>query len=117
MSAEWIEHKGKKILYIDYRNLPPQQMLDLIREATQIIVTSGSKENLSLTDVTGCSLNNEFIELAKECGKSSLLMTKKAAILGVYGARKIILNMINAVSPKPRKPFDTVEDAKDWLIE
>lgn len=117
MSAQWIDHKGKKIIYISYAGLSPEKMLDQIREATKMIVDSGSNENLSLTDVTGCFVNDAFIELAKQEGAKSLPLTKKAAIVGITGVKRILLNAVNMVSPKSRKPFDTVEQAKDWLAE
>jgi len=117
MSAEWVIHKGKKILLISYRDLSPEQKLAQIREATQIIQASGSSENLTLTDVTDCFVDKEFIELAKQEGKKSLALTKKAAIVGVTGIKKILLDAVNKFSSKPRKPFSTIAQAKDWLVE
>jgi hypothetical protein len=117
MSIEWVEYKGKKILYIEYKNLSPEQMLNQIKEATKILVATNSKENLTLTDMTGSFVNDEFLELAKEQGKISLSVTKKAAIVGVTGIKKLLLNVVNTVSPLSRKPFDNIDDAKEWLIE
>ncbi|MBI4979278.1 MAG: hypothetical protein HZC28_17485 [Spirochaetes bacterium] len=117
MSAQWIDHKGKKIIYIKYGGLTQPQMLDQIREATKMIVESGSNENLSLTDMTDTHIFDEFMELAKIEGAKSLPLTKKAAIVGVVGVKRILLNAVNMVSPKARKPFDTIEQAKDWLVE
>lgn len=116
MGAEWIEHKGKQILYIKYAGLPPEAMLDLIRQATQMIVDAKTDEVLSLTDVSGCYLNQEFVNLSKEQSRISLPLTKKAAIVGVAGLKKILLNAVNKFSPKPRVSFDTLEEARDWLV-
>ena len=117
MSIEWIYHKDRKILYISYINLSAPQMLDQIREAAKIIAATRSQDNLTLTDITGCNIDNKFIDLAKEQSKTSLLLTKKAAIIGIYGIRKMVLDMINSVSPKQRKPFATKQEAMDWLAE
>lgn len=117
MGAEWINHKGKKILYINYGKLPPPDMLALIKKASGMLVASGSSENLTLTDMRDVFVNNEFIALAKEQGKVSLPLTKKAAIVGVTGVKKILLTGVNAFTSKPRIPFDTLEEAKDWLVK
>jgi hypothetical protein len=117
MSMEWITHHGKKILYIKYADMPLSDQLAQIDQATQALVDSGSHENLTLTDVIGMIVKEEFIEHSKEKGKISAQYTKKAAIVGIEGVRKILLQAVNAVSGNPRVPFPTVEEAKDWLVE
>ena len=117
MSIEWIDHKGKKILYIKYGGLSPAERLEQIKQATKMIVATNSDKNLSLSDMSDCYVDNDFIELAKEQGKISLPLTHKAAIVGVTGVKKILLNVVNALSPKARKPFDSIDEAKDWLAE
>lgn len=117
MGAEWILHKGKKILYINYSGLSIEEQLDLIREATQILLDSGSEENLTLTDIRGITISSEFVNFAKEMGKKSGLVTKKAAVLGIEGLKKFILYGVNRISGNIRQPFNTIEEAKDWLVE
>ncbi len=117
MGAEWINHKGKKILFINYGKLSLPEMLALVKKAAAMIVASGSSENLTLTDVSDAFVNNEFIAFAKEQSKISLPLTKKSAIVGVTGVKKILLKGVNAFTSKPRVPFDTVEQAKNWLVE
>ena len=117
MSAEWITHKGKKILYINYSGLEINEQLNLIREATGILLESGSKENLTLTDVRDGKVTQKFIDFAKEMSKKSTPVTKKAAVVGVEGIRKVLLQAVNRFSGSARKPFGTIEEAKDWLVE
>lgn len=117
MGAQWIFHKGKRILYIDYNGLGKEEQLDLIREATQILLGSGSKDNLTLSDCRNMAVTTDFVELAKEQGKLSGAVTHKAAVLGVVGVRKVLLQAINRFSGNPRVPFDTPEQAKEWLVQ
>jgi hypothetical protein len=56
MSAEWINYKDKKIIYINYMGLKPAEMSDLVKQATQMIVASKSNDVLSLSNVTDCFL-------------------------------------------------------------
>jgi hypothetical protein len=116
MSAEWINYQGKKILFIDYSGLTPPEQLEQIRKAAQMLADTKATDNLSLTNVSNTRVSQEFIELAKEQGKISAPFTKKAAIVGITGIRKIILKAVNTVSGNPRVPFDTIEQAKEWLV-
>ena len=117
MGAEWISHKGKKLLYINFGKLSPSEMAALVKKAAAMIVASGSSQNLTLTDVNDAFVNNEFLAVAKEQSKISLPLTKKSAIVGVTGVKKILLQGVNAFTSKPRVPFDTIEQAKNWLVE
>lgn len=117
MSIEWISYKNVKILHIKYSGLSQEAMCDQIRAATKAIVDTKSTENLVITDMQDCFVNEAFVELAKQQGKISLPFCKKSAIVGITGIKKLILNTINALSPKPRVPFDTLEAAKEWLAQ
>jgi hypothetical protein len=117
MSAEWIEYKGKRILYINYVGLKPVEMGELVKQATQMIVDAKSTKVLSLSNVTDCYFNTELLELIKKQGSISLPLTEKAAVVGVTGIKNVLLSAVNAIWPKSRKPFDTLEQAKDWLVE
>ena len=117
MGAQWISHKGKKILYVEYGKLSLPEMVALVKKAAAMIVASGSSQNLILTNMTDAFANNEFLAVAKEQSKLSLPLTKKNAIVGVTGVKKVLLSGINAFTSKPRVPFDTVEQAKDWLVQ
>jgi hypothetical protein len=117
MSIEWLDHKGKKILYIKYSGMSPQAQLDQIREATKALLDTKVQDNLTLSDISGTFVNEDFIALAKDKGKESAPVTKKAAVVGISGVRKILLAAVNRISTNPRKPFDTVAEAKDWLAE
>lgn len=117
MSIEWIDYKGTKILHIKYAELSPEAMCDQIKTATKTIVDTKSQENLVLTDMIDCFVNEEFVELAKQQGKISLPFCKKSAIVGISGIKKILLNGVNLLSPKPRVPFDTLDEAKEYLVQ
>jgi hypothetical protein len=117
VSIQWLTHKNKKILHIKYSGLSPKEMKDQILTATQLIVDTNSKENLVISDMIDCYVDNDFIELAKEKGKISLPHCKKSAIVGISGIKKILLKSVNVITSKPRVPFDTMDDAKEWIVK
>jgi hypothetical protein len=117
MSIEWITHEGKKILYIKYSGLSYSEQLEQIERATQILVDTKTNDNLTLSDLTHSHINQDFVNLAKEKGKISAPFTKKAAVIGIEGVRKILLEVVNKISGNLRVPFSTIEEAKDWLVK
>ncbi len=116
MSIEWLQHKDKKILYIKYGSLSKEEMLDQVFKATKMIVDNKNMEILTLSDMRDCFVDEQFMETAKSQGKISLPLTKKAAIIGIFGVKKLLLNAYNAFASKPRVLFNTIEEAKDWLV-
>jgi hypothetical protein len=117
MSIEWIEHKGKRILYIKYSGLSDSEQLEQVTRASQMLVDTNVKDNLTLSDVRDTHVNQAFVDLAKEKGKISGPVTRKAAIIGIEGVRKYILMAVNRISGNVRVPFSTIEEAKNWLVE
>ena len=117
MSIEWISHKGNKILYVKYTGLSPEAMRDQVKSATQTIIDTKSDQNLVLTDMQECFVDEAFLELSKQQGKLSLPHCSKSAIVGLTGVKKLLLKGVNAFTPKAREPFDTIEEAKEWLVK
>jgi hypothetical protein len=117
MSIEWISHKGKKILYIDYSKMSLEEELEQIEKATRILVETKDKNNRTLSDMRNANIDQSFLDLSKEKGKISRQFTRKAAVLGVEGVRLVLLKMVNAFSGNARVPFPTMEQAKDWLVQ
>lgn len=117
MGAEWIEFKGKKIIYVNYVGMSKVEMTEMVKKATQMILDAKSDEVLSLSNVTDCFFDKDLMDTIKTQGAISLPHCKKAAVVGVTGIRSVFLSAANAFWPKSRKPFDTVEEAKNYLVE
>ena len=43
--------------------------------------------------------------------------TKKTAVIGVTKTQEVILTVVNMFSGLGVKPFNNIDEAKDWLIE
>ncbi|HCX20734.1 MAG: hypothetical protein CMB80_07805 [Flammeovirgaceae bacterium] len=112
---EIILHKGKEILYVDYQGMSENEILKEMDDATDFAL----KENRPLlrlsnmTDVFGVS---SVVEKAKESGKKTKHLTIKRAAVGITGAKKVLFNAFNRVSGNNARAFDSVEEAKDWLV-
>lgn len=115
MRVEWISHKGKKILFINYSEIKSQgEMLEVLNESLKII-REASGTILALSDMTNASVGPDFMKEAKEKGKELAGKAEKTAILGITGLKSMLLKGYNLFTGETMKPFSTREEALDYL--
>lgn len=116
MRYEWIEYKGKKILYVDYTKCKTkEEMLELLEEMAVVFDQSGGNV-LSLTNFEGNYASKEFMERAKELSEVFRRNRKKSAVLGIHGAKKVLLQAYTLMTRDNMVPFDSREEAFEYLI-
>ena len=115
----WIEHKEKLILYINYSNfLTSDETIKTILEVNEFIKKLGEYELLMLVDVRNSYADEKIIiDALKNNATIVKPYVKKAAVVGVTTTQEVILTIVNMFSSLGIKPFDTIDDAKDWLID
>jgi len=120
MALNKILHKGKTIYFNDWTNLKnPKDFAPKIEEGnsnTKFLIDLDKKDVLTLTDVTGSFTFGETIQWIKDAAKLAKPITKKSATVGLSTSKKILLNSLNSFSKSEVKAFDTIEEAKDWLV-
>jgi len=114
MPVSWIDHKGKKILYADFRNQSGPAMIATL-EAELVEIRKHGKGVLLLADFRGATTNDDFMTKAKAAGKDLRELSHRSAALGITGVKKILLGAYNAFSGDTLKAFDTEEEAKKYL--
>ena len=112
----WIEHKGKRILCVDYSNATPATILPVIEESRRLIVTLEKGSTLQLVDVSNASYDKQSWQTMRQAAKDTTPNTKAWAILGVEGAKKFLLKVAQMVTKGNIKDFTDMEEAKDWLV-
>ena len=116
-----IEHNGSQIYFNDWTNLKnPEQFSSKVEESndnTRELITQGKKDILTLTDVTGSFIFGDSVRIIKEASLLANGITKKSATIGLSSAKKLLLNSLNIFAKSNVKAFNTIEEAKDWLIE
>jgi hypothetical protein len=113
---KWINYKGHEILLDDYTNVMPEQFAPLVQRITDLTFQSGKKDILLIVDVRGAFANKESVNAFSESGKKSKDLIKKTAVLGITGVKKIFLNIVNKFTGLNAKPLNTMEEAKEYLI-
>lgn len=120
MRLKYIQHKGKKILYVDYSNMTgdqTRQAMALLDEEAKEMRT-WTQRGLVLTDFRNSKATQEFIAYGKKLGKEVFSeKVKKSACIGINGVQSILLQAYNAFTKDKIVPFATEEEAKNWLIK
>ena len=116
--TSWIEHNGKEILYIDYSGLYDEDLVNATFEVNDFFKKLGKHELLILVDVRNSYANEKWtVDALKKNATIARPYSKKTAVIGVTKTQDIILTVVNMFSRLGVKPFNTVEEAKDWLIK
>jgi hypothetical protein len=117
MAISWIEHKGKKILYIDYRGSKnDDELLKILQEQIKIVQSSSSKV-LTLSNFTNVFLSSKFMDEVKKAGKEiGTIKIERTALIGIEGIKNILLSSyLLFTGDKNTKSFGSENEAKDWL--
>jgi hypothetical protein len=111
-----ITYKGKEISYLDYRGMKLEEIIKTIDEAAKSSLQE-NKRRLQLSNLTGVFAVPEFMEKVQEAGKKTKHLTIKSAVVGITGAKKLLLNTYNALTGANLKAFDDEDSAKEWLVK
>ncbi len=113
---QFIQHKGKQILHLDFTRANADEVLQVIREATGVIAAQPAKSLRTLTDVTDMRFNTEATEALKVFVNHNKPYVTASAVVGITGLKQIIYNAVLKFSGRNLVAFDSVSQAKDWLV-
>ena len=117
-SYQWIQHKGKRILYMDIATSSNEELIDITERIKKVIVNEPPKSVLCLVNVKGGKFNNEISQTIKEFAKFCDPYVKVSASIGVEGLMKIIHNaIVMFTGNKSLVLKNSKEEALDWLVE
>lgn len=110
-----IFHKGKEIIYVDYSNKTEEEMLATAEDLRKILLAN-QKFHLRLVNLTEACATTKFTNYIRQLGKDTHHIPVKAAIVGITGAKKVLLHGYNRILGGSMRPFDDLESAKDYLV-
>lgn len=110
-----ITYKGKEIHYIDNWGMNEDQIITTFKKTGGIILRD-NKLHLQLINISDAFTTSGFMKVAREFEKKTKSLIKKAAIVGVTGVKKDLLEGYNLILGGKMKPFDTETEAKDYLV-
>jgi len=114
--VKFVNHRSRKILVLDLSDGNVDDIAKVIDRGSAIIKQAKPKSLVTLTDVTNIVIRSMSTQHMVEFVRSNKPFVKAAAIVGLNGLTKSILSMTNLVTGRNIKPFDTREQAFDWLV-
>jgi len=119
MRSKWIEHKGKRIFYQDFSRLfynssAVKAELDQVQE---IVKAEPADSVLVLSDLRDTNVGSDLLPAMNAASRATKNHVHKTAVLGVAGIKRQLGDLLTALTGQPLKYFDTIEEAKNWLVE
>jgi hypothetical protein len=103
--VDFIEHKGKKILYEDYSGCNPETIKPLLEKAAGLIRSSAPASIVALVNVENIRYNREASAVMKDFVKGNTPYIKCSAVVGMDGLKSVIFKGIIAFTGR-EKPHD-----------
>lgn len=110
-----INHKGQQIIYIDYRGLSEDDMISLAKSLREYL-EGDPGFHLRLVNISDTPATRQFTSYIRQLGKETKHIPVRAAIVGITGAKKVLLSGYNRLLGGAMKPFDDEETAKEYLV-
>ena len=115
--ARFVEHKGKKILHVDFSGCDSTTLAPAIEEAKAVIKNLPPASAFLLTDVTNTEMSRTTSAMIKDFSSHNTPYVAASAVVGVTGLKKLIYNTVVGLTGRSISLFDSLEQAKDWLAE
>ncbi len=117
--VKFIEHKGQKIIYLDFSNMHGEDLIHVVHEFEQLVMSNKDNTRLvSLTNFTNSHIYGDGLREIKQVAKRVRPYLHKRAVIGITGAKMVLYKMVNFFAGgSPTKLFTTIEEAKDYLTE
>jgi hypothetical protein len=119
MKSHWVEHKGVRVFIADYSNFGDDSvsMQKECEDILELLKKEPPKSVRALSNATGTNPTINNVRVLKRILAVSNTYVCKRASVGVKGGRRFILAVLNEVASVPLQPFDTLEQALDWIVQ
>jgi hypothetical protein len=115
--TRFIEHRGKKVLLLDYTGIrDPAEALRAIDATKREVERHPPKSLRVLTDSTDAHYDTAVVQALKSLAAHDEPYVIASAVVGVVGLKKVVLTAVNLFSKRKITMFDTRPAALDWLV-
>jgi hypothetical protein len=115
--VQFIMHRGKRVLSINYAHCDVAQMKAVAEEGHRMIAREMPNSVLTLNDVTGTSFDHESVEALKSKVAANAPFVRRAAVVGISGLQRLIYEAVKLFTKRSIPAFSTREEALDWLVQ
>ncbi len=119
-TAEIIEHKGVQILFDNLSSLKRQELANALKAVSTAMIsrTPEKKDWVAVNLFTGCVLDEATTKILIRIRKAMVPFFLAIADVGLNPTQKASIELVHALakSKVPLRYFDSVEEAKDWVV-
>jgi len=118
MKSTWSTHKGTQYFLADYSQFgrDVEGLRAEVDSGDAIIEKQPLDSVLVLVDLRNTVTSSQVVSMMKESATRTKGRVQKTAIIGVGGIQRILAAAVARFSREPLSLFDTIEDARDWLV-
>ena len=110
-----VRHKGKEIVYVDYRGLNEDEMIKMASSLRDFLMGDPGY-HLRLVNITDTPATRKFTAYIRQLGNDTKHVPVRAARVGITGAKKVLLTGYNRLLGGAMRPFDDEKTAKEYLV-
>jgi hypothetical protein len=120
MKSRWVHHNGRRILIADFSQFGGdaaglQAEVNAIKEIFKLELPQSVS---AITYVEGTFANPEILQVFAGLLPYTNKYVRKRALVGVAGFRKHFIETLASLMGEVQfKPFDTLDQALDWIAE
>lgn len=123
-NVQIIDYKGKKIIILNGEGVKnKEQSKKDFYDYEKVLYSFKAKEVSSLVILKDSVIEKEVVQLWQNASEKQFNQVNKAALVGVNGLMKVIIIAYKAYArmftknlDDKLKAFNSIEDAKEWLI-
>lgn len=114
--TRFIEHRGKRILLLDYAGVrDPEEAIREVAHSKEVVAGQPPDSLLVLTQVRNARYNAAVLQAMKELAAHNAPYVRASALVGMGGLHRIAYQAVILFSKRNIKVFDAEDEALDWL--
>ena len=114
--TRFIEHRGRRILLLDYAGLHDTgETLREIENSTRVVAAQPPGSLRILTNVRDARYDARALQAMKEMAAHNAPYVRASAVVGMSGLHRIALLAVILFSRRKFQTFDAEHEALDWL--
>ena len=116
--TRFIEHKGHRILLLDYSGIQKgEEAMAAIERSKEVVATQPRGSILVMTVVRDARYNSTVLQALKDMTAHNAPYVKASALVGMGGLHRIAYQAVILFSRRKIQTFDTEAQALDWLVQ
>ncbi|HEX3584821.1 MAG TPA: hypothetical protein VH024_02445, partial [Candidatus Angelobacter sp.] len=115
--VRFIEHQGKKVLFINYSHCDVSMLKAVAEEGHRVIALEQPNSVLTLNDVTGTTFDKESVAVLQAKVAANAPYVRRAAVIGIHGLQRLIYDGVQAFTRRRLPLFENRQEALTWLVQ